>query len=439
MDAAYIFGATGNLSTALGAGWSVEDAFAWAIGAESELTLPLPGDDTPYLLCFDVHPVTFPPEVVRQRLMVRVGKTVIGSFELTARETIVIPLPVELTRGADVLPLIIIHPDAARPRDHLAVDDSRRLALCFHSAIIAPANPDGPQASATPVFGALEPVHGIVAGASTARRICEVIGNLPCLKGKFGLRFLDLSKPIGQPPNALPPTALDTMQLCWIELNAGTSETRDALRQRVPATCNMRTFYAPISRTMWPFQAPDDRAEIEPGRYNPSRYPYGDRLARALAGMNMPDDVLYLMYEMSVEQEPLDLDEMFANDLRRWRAEGKKSNMQLADFIEHHFTTSRVFVAPDREGPILLREMVNQVLDDGLVRDVADPDVVAAELDALLDGYVGWPEQLPVHKRVATHFNLSWWSADMKYRWMNNERTYRDHVLDTIRWTQWRP
>jgi hypothetical protein len=39
---------------------------------------------------------------------------------------------------------------------------------------------------------------------------------------------------------------------------------------------------------------------------------------------------------------------------------------------------------------------------------------------------------------VAEHFNLSWWSPDMTYRWMNNLRTHRDHVLDTIKWAQWR-
>jgi hypothetical protein len=155
--------------------------------------------------------------------------------------------------------------------------------------------------------------------------------------------------------------------------------------------------------------------------------------------MNLPDDVLYLMYEMSVEQEPLELDEMFASDLRRWRTEGKKSQMQLADFIERNFAGHRLFIAPDREGPLLLRAMIGQILDDGLVRDVADPDVLSAELDALLEGYVGWQEELPVHKRVAEHFKLTWWSADMKYRWMNNRRSYREHIIDMIRWTQWRP
>jgi len=70
---------------------------------------------------------------------------------------------------------------------------------------------------------------------------------------------------------------------------------------------------------------------------------------------------------------------------------------------------------------------------------VDDPDALAAELDFLLDGYAGERNELPVHKRVAEHFKLSWWSPDLKYRWENNLRTYRQHVLDTARWARWLP
>jgi hypothetical protein len=155
--------------------------------------------------------------------------------------------------------------------------------------------------------------------------------------------------------------------------------------------------------------------------------------------MNLPDDVLYMMYDMAAEQAPLDLDEIFAGDLRRWRAESRKSNMRLADFIERHIRASRLFIAPNRAAPLLLREMIDQVLDDVLVGDVADPAKLSAELDFLLDGYVGWQEEIPVHKRVASHFDLAWWSPGMKYRWTNNRRTHREYILDYIRWVQWRP
>jgi hypothetical protein len=438
LDAAYIFGTTGNLTIGPGSGWSVEDAFAWAIGNESELTLPLPNGDGACVLRFDIHPAVFPPKVPRQRLMIRAGKIVLGSFDLATRQTLAIKLPVELTAGATQIALTLIHPDAVRPREYLPVDDSRRLALCFHSASLTRLAPDGPQrlAADRPL---LEPVHGIIAGDGTAWRIREIIGKLPALKGRFGIRFLDLSRPLEEAIERLQPETLDTAQFCWFGLNAGIPQARERLRGRLPAACRVRTFFTPIIRSLWPFHAADPRAVVEPGRYHPSRYPYGDRLAHAFAAMDLPDDELYLMYEAAAEQEPLELDEIFANDLRRWRAESRKSDMHLADFIEQHIQTSRVFIAPNRVGPLLLREMVDQVLRDGVVRDIAEPEMLSGELDALLDGYLGWQEEVPIHKRVAEHFKLSWWSPGMTYRWKNNRRTHREHVLDTIRWAQWRP
>lgn len=428
----------GNLSAALGSGWSVEDGFAWAIGAESELTLPLQGDQSASVLRFDLHPALFPPKVSRQRLMIRAGKTVLGSFEVTERQTLVIPLPETLTGGATRLQLTIIHPDAVRPRDHLPVDDSRRLAICFHSASLAQAGPDAEQTSAASDGVGLETVHGIIAGDSTARRIAEVIGKLPSLKGRFGIRFLDMSGRQEQAVARLQPEAVETAQFCWLELNAGTPATRETLRGRLAEGCLMRAYYAPMIRSLWPFQGPDSRAVQEPGRHNPSRYPYGDRLGQTLAAMNMPGDVVYLMYDMAAEQDPVDLDEIFASDLRRWRAEGRKADVDLANFIEEHLVTSRLFNSPHMIGPTLLREMVRQILNDDLVRNLASHATLLTELDTLLDGYVGWQEDVPVHKRVARHFQLSWWSSDMKYRWINNLRTHREYTLDYIKWMQWR-
>ncbi len=326
-------------------------SFAWAIGAESELTLPLPGDDNAYLLRFDIRPALFPPTVTRQRLVIRAGTTVLGSFELTARETIVIPLPVDLTSGAEHLGLTLIHPDSVRPGDHLAIDDSRRLTLCFHSAALARPDPGVPGLAAASQPARLEPVHGLFAGGPAAMRLCQVISKLPSLLDRVHVRFLDSSRPVQDSALNLPPGALGTTQFCWVELNAGTQDARGPLRRTLPDRCAVRTFYTPVIRSLWPFQALDARAVVEPGRYVPSRYPYGDRLAEALAAVNMPDDVLYLMYDLAAEQESLDLDETFANDIGRWRAEGETSDMRLADFIERHFSTSRLFIAPDREGP----------------------------------------------------------------------------------------
>ena len=439
MDVAYVFGAMGNLSHALGNGWSIEEHFAWAVGAESRIVLPLPGDDTCYLLRLEVHPLTLPGAVSRQRLTIWLGKTILGSFQMTARQTIAIPLPLELTRRRHSLDLTLVHPDAVRPSDYRHGDDLRLLALCFHSASLTRRNSSGADASSPTHATELEPIHGLIAGDFAARRIGDAISKLPALRGRFGIRVIDLSEPFDKATEHLPPDTLETAQFCWLNRGSGTPASRNALLRRLSADCTPRTFYTPSVQALWPFLAPDPRAVPEPGRYHSARYPFGDRIGMALQSLNIPDDVVALMYQMSAAREPLDLDAMFADDLARWRLDDNRSDIKLADFIARHFQSARVFLAPTVPGPVLLREMIRQVLSVPVVQDLATPDVLSAELDVLLQGFVGWREEWPVQKRVAAHFGLTWWSPDIKYRWHGNRYSGLHQMINYIRWNQWRP
>jgi hypothetical protein len=436
LEAVYVFGNLGNLAECLGAGWSVEDAFAWAVGTdESELTLPLPGDDLRYVLRFDVRPALFLPKVASQRLTVLAGAIELASLEMKGRQTISVVLPPAITCGRRQIALTFLHPDAVRPADHGAGDDARLLGFCFHSASLAEDGAEAAARAGTPEVG---PVHGLI-GDVTALQISDVISRLPCLKGRFGVRFVNTSQPLQDATAGLPAAAMETIQFCWFEMSAGAPATRQALRAGLPPDCIMRSFYRPTCQALWPFQGPDSRAIPEPGLYPASRYPYGDRLAQTLAGVEMSAELLLLMYEAAAGKEKLDLDAMFTEDLGGWRWEDEQSDMRLASFISERLWSDRMFISPDRAGPALLREMVLQILGDELAQDMAAPEMVTTELDALLDGYTGCHEELPVHPRVAAHFGLSWWSPDMKYRWMNNLLSHQDYVLNLIKWTPWRP
>jgi hypothetical protein len=62
-----------------------------------------------------------------------------------------------------------------------------------------------------------------------------------------------------------------------------------------------------------------------------------------------------------------------------------------------------------------------------------------ADLDAVMEGYVGPRQELPVHPLIARHFKLAWWSPNQMYRWHGNRMTHRDYILDYIKWAPWRP
>ncbi len=438
MDAAYVFGNLGNLTDCLGAGWSVEDAFAWTVGTdESTLTLPLPGDDLPYVVRFDVHPAVFPPEVISQRLTVLAGATVLATLEMKRRRTVSVALPSAVTRGRRQVVLTLLHPDAARPVDHARDDDTRLLGFCFHSASLA-RDGTAPRGRRSPARASAV-VDGLIAGGPVARLLCQVISRLACLKGRFIIHFVDLSQPLDHAIAGLPAGAIAAARFCWTEINGGAAAKLDLLAGMLPRHCGRRSFHGPACGALWPFCSRNADAAAEPDRTAGSGYPYGDRFAQALAGVGMTSDMLLLMYDAATDREPVDLDAMLAEDQGLWQRQDKESGMQLADFIAGRFRQDRLFVAPDRVGPTLLREMVRQILDDPLVNDVASASQIARDLDAVLDGYTGPREQVPVHPRVAAHFGLAWWSPDMQYRWMNNLLSQRDHVLNVIKSAPWRP
>ncbi len=438
MEGVFVFGSLGNTSSVLGPGWSVEEEFAWTTGVETTLTLPLPGDDRAYTLRFDLHPAVFPPSLDSQALTVAAAFKVLGTFELASRRSIVIPLPPALTAGRDRIRLQLLHPQAARPCDHAETGDSRRLGFCFHTGTLALTRAGEAASAHAEEAGGLEPLHGLIAGGAMANVLTEIFGKLPSLRDRLGFRVIDFNTPLDRRIAELPPDTLATAMFCWIDNRAGTPEQRDALRARLPESCAQLTFLTPHFRALWPFLATDPRARPEPGRYGDARYPQGDRLAYPLASVSLSDDVVYLMYEMAVEQETLDLDAQFAKEVRHMRREEATADIKLAQYIQDNLARERLFLTPYLPNTPLIRDIAWQMLNRPELHVIAKPETVAAELDALLEGFVPWDVELPVHARVARHFGLEWWRPELRYRWFNNYRTYREYTLDQIRWVQWR-
>ncbi|HVY15872.1 MAG TPA: WcbI family polysaccharide biosynthesis putative acetyltransferase [Rhodopila sp.] len=439
MEGVYVFGSLGNMGPALGTGWSVEAEFAWTTGPETALTLALPGDDRAYTVRFDLHPAVFPGSLDSQSLTVAADFKVLATFELSGPGSIAIPLPPRLTKGRQRVRLQLLHPQAARPCDHADSPDTRRLGFCFRlGALTVTAADDTTDEATGGTARALESLHGLIAGGPTAALLTEIMNKLPCLRGRLGVRAVDLNGPLDDGLAALPQGTLETAMFCWFDEHAGWPDQRAALRARLPGTCEALTFQTPYFRCLWPFLATDPRAHPEPGRYEDARYPRGDRLASALASANLTDDVLWLMYEMAAEQEPLDLDTALAKELRRMRQEEASHDVKVMTFIQERFRQERLFLTPYLPNAGLIREIAWQMLDRPRLHPILPRETLAAQLDALLEGFTPWDTELPIHPRVARHFGLAWWRPDMTYRWFNNHRTHRQYTLDQIRWTQWR-
>ncbi|MGA3399258.1 MAG: WcbI family polysaccharide biosynthesis putative acetyltransferase [Acetobacteraceae bacterium] len=433
LEVAFVFGTLGNLSGALGEGWSVEDHYAWAIGAESRLNLPLPGDATRYLLRFTVQPLVNAGLCDTQRLDIDTVSGLLASFSIDRRTTIELALPIEQTRDNRSIELILRHPDALRPSDFKRTDDRRLLSLCFMSGTLVRQLDDAREPPAETAPGC----HLIVAGNHLARQMAEVMSALPILRQRVACHFVNTDQGRGAAP---PPTeALQSAALCWEQSGGNNGAEWSGLRGMLPADCDVRRFAAPRMKALWPFLDADPRLVFEAGLYPGGRYPYGDRIGASLAYLQLPDDIMQLSYQSMTEKEMPDLDALFAADRAAWRQLDATHDVKVAEFIVENFRRYRLFFAPPDPTGDLLRHMIMQLVTGSPIEALCDPAKLRRELDFLLTGYLGRREELPIHPHVARRFGLAWWQPGMRYRWHSNHWTFEEHALRYIRWTPWRP
>lgn len=432
-EAAFVFGRLGNLSEALGEGWSVEDNYAWAIDAESRLNLPLGGYGARYVLRLTVQPLVNPGVVNAQRLDIDTVAGPLGRFTIDRHTTIELPLPLELTRNRRHLELILRHPDGLRPDTFKNPNDSRLLSLCFLSGALVRKLDAAPEHKAE----AAPPCQLIVAGADVARQIAGVISALPVLRQRVACHFVNTDQGRGAAP---PPTrTLQSATMCWEQSGGDPAAEWSALRGLLPADCDRRRFATPRMTALWPFLGSDPRLVPEGDRYPNGRYPFGDRIGASLAALQLPDDIKQLSYQAMAEKEMPDLDALLAADRAAWLRLDAAHDVKVADFIVENFRRYRLFFAPLFPTGELLRHMVVQLLAGSPIELLCNPAQLRQELDFLLTGYLGRREELPIHPHVARRFGLVWWQPGMRYRWFGNRWTFEEYAPRYIRWTPWRP
>jgi hypothetical protein len=433
LEAAFVFGSLGNLSEALGTGWSVEDNWAWAIGAESRLNLSLPSHAAHYIVRLTLQPLVNPGVLDAQRLSIETAAGKLASFSIDRRTTIELALPIEQTRDRSRIELILRHPDALRPSGFKKSDDTRLLSLCFMSGTLARQSDDlfEHPAEAAPLC------HLIVAGGDLARQIAEVMTALPVFRQRVACHFVNTDQGRGAAP---PPTeALQSAAVCWEQSGGNAAAGWPRLRRMLPADCDLRRFASPRMGALWPFLGADPRLVFEAGLYPGGRYPFGDRIGASLAYVQLPDDIMQLSYQSMTEKEMPDLDALLAADLAAWRQLDATHDVKVADFIVENFSRFRLFFAPPYPGGDFLRHLIGQLVAGSPVEALCNPATLRRELDFLLAGYLGRREELPIHPQVARRFGLAWWRPGMRYRWHSNHWTFEEYALRYIRWTPWRP
>jgi hypothetical protein len=136
-DLTISFGSGGNSLAFLGGGWArSEPSFTWGVGAESHLRFPQLKAADDYILTLDVIPFIHKPQAPRQRLIVAINDTVVGSSELSRPTLLGYRIPAGLARQSDRMLVTLQHPDVVRPKDFGDSEDDRSLAFAVSEATL---------------------------------------------------------------------------------------------------------------------------------------------------------------------------------------------------------------------------------------------------------------------------------------------------------------
>ena len=204
--------------------------------------------------------------------------------------------------------------------------------------------------------------------------------------------------------------------------NAG----RISLHQRLPPGCPVITFPSFLMNSMWPFECPDPRYRGEP------RFPYGryqgDFLAMKVAQTGARGAQAVAEYlELSTRKMP-DLQVRLQRDLHRMRNFDANCDVRLAGFVEKRFREEYMFGTAGHVDAGAVTELVLRVTD------AARPLLggAAAHVEACMAGLDGMPLQAPIHPVVAEQLGLTFWSADLVYRWYSQAWTFGEYMAHYI-------
>ena len=132
------FGTGGNCGVCVAGGWSdPEPGFRWMIGDESELRLDhafVAGD---YILEFQLAPFVRPPSLTAQRFKIIVNGVLLGEWTVASAARLGFRLPAAALSGRESTRIVVVHPDAARPCDFDASDDTRSLSLSVERMLVS--------------------------------------------------------------------------------------------------------------------------------------------------------------------------------------------------------------------------------------------------------------------------------------------------------------
>lgn len=284
----------------------------------------------------------------------------------------------------------------------------------------------------------------LVIGANCqGQEMAEVLGRIPSFAERFdvihvGYHTLDRAE-AGWDSY---PDFRDAPAVLWEQVfdNAFVEE-RAALRDRMPEGTPVLRFPPQNITALWPFEALDPRKGGTGDEEYPEgeRYRLGDRIAMMLSveaeAIALPDGALFDLYLERCAAELPRLDRRLGFDIARAEARDRDSDIALAPFVAGRFREERLFHDYMHITAPLLREILRQMLEASAGPLEIDAAQAHAEVCTLTEAYRGQHfAQIPVNPLVARHFGLRWHDPAERVLVNASALSFRDYIVDYIRW-----
>jgi len=244
----------------------------------------------------------------------------------------------------------------------------------------------------------------IVAGNCQASFLARALQESPELSGPYQVVYFRNFRKGDQ--SVLPVEQLETCAILVEQIAHKAEELPD--KDRLPADCRVVKFPILWMNSLWPTRAKDPR-NTPTDACPAGPYPYGDSLVLQLLDQGLtPDQVAERYLETDLSQI-VDIGRFHEINEAKLRMLDKRADVKLGGHLMDNFVQSRLFVTHNHPTMPMLRFIADKVFE-ALGIEPPPSDLVAAS---------GGMQQIhmPVHPSVARHFGLSWWNADLEYRY----------------------
>ncbi len=281
----------------------------------------------------------------------------------------------------------------------------------------------------------------ILYGNCQANGLRKILVRMPYLSSLVDFHVIEYYNMRGQGRSLaqFPKRTFNDVDIVWEQLGTDFAAEREQfhglIAKRKPPVILFPAF---TINTLWPFMGSDKRLVRDPDYPRKRRYRVPDQIgftvAQELAGRDASDDEVFDRYmELSTQRLP-DLDKRLEIDRAQWRVRDANADIKVGAFVEANFRTERLFhdpahvsAAPQR---FILRHLIEQTLAPWV-----DVETALAELDEITLGYQGmeWAS-VPIHPLVGERLKLSYYRPDGTYLWYSHEWTFRDYIINYVRW-----